>query len=93
MVGLVVGILLGLLVIDPAMWLRLLAWGLLFGAVVGGIFGLIGYAATGGRRDFSSYGGIAAERYDVIAAPDVADEARRRLEEMPPITAARSRDG
>lgn len=92
-VGLVVGLLLGLLVVDPAIWLNLLGWGLLFGAVVGAIFGLVGHAATGGRRDFSSYGGIAAERYDVIAASDVADEARRVLEEMPPLTAAHSRAG
>jgi hypothetical protein len=92
-VGLIVGLLLGLLVVDPAIWLNLLGWGLLFGAVVGAIFGVVGHAATGGRRDFSSYGGIAAERYDVIAAPDVADEARRILDEMPPLTAAHSRAG
>ena len=43
---------------------------------------MLGYAVTGGRRDFSSVGGMQAERYNVMADADVADEAERVLQGM-----------
>jgi hypothetical protein len=44
-------------------------WGLVFGAMLGAIIGLISHAPAGGRRDFSSVGGMRADRYDVVADP------------------------
>jgi hypothetical protein len=57
-------------------------WGLAIGGVIGAIVGLIVYALSGGRRDFSSISTVRAERYDVLAEPAVADEARRMLESV-----------
>jgi hypothetical protein len=54
-------------------------WGLVLGAILGAIIGLISHAASGGRRDFSSVGGMEAERYDVLADEEVAEEAQRLL--------------
>jgi hypothetical protein len=56
--------------------------GLWFGTVVGAVMGLLLYALTRGRRDFSSIGAMRAERYDVLVDEQVADEAVRLLAEM-----------
>lgn len=55
----------------------LAAWGLVIGAAIGALVGLVGHAAMGGQRDFSSVSGLRAARYDLMAAADVAAEARR----------------
>ena len=54
-------------------------WGLVIGFVVGAIAGLLAHAATRGRRDFSSVSTVRADRYDVMVASDVADDARQLL--------------
>jgi hypothetical protein len=70
--------------VDPvAAWGWVLLYGLAFGAVVGLLFGVLFYALTGGRRDFSSVGGVQASRYVVYVDNDVADEAERLLSELP----------
>jgi hypothetical protein len=53
--------------------------GIWFGAIVGLIWGLIAYAVTGGRRDFSSVPAMVADQYDVVVDADIADEAERIL--------------
>ena len=53
------------------------------GAVFGLIFGLIAYAMTGGKRDFTSVGAMRAETYDLLVDADHADEAERVLSGMP----------
>jgi hypothetical protein len=53
--------------------------GLWFGAVVGALLGLLMHALTRGRRDFASVAGMRADRYDVIADAEVAEEAARIL--------------
>ena len=53
------------------------------GAVFGLIFGLIAYAMTGGKRDFTSVGAMRAETYDLLVDADHADEAERVLAGMP----------
>jgi hypothetical protein len=58
-------------------WLAL--HGLWIGALVGALVGLIAYALSRGRRDFSSIGGMRADRYEVLVDEDVADEAARLL--------------
>ena len=50
--------------------------GLLIGLVFGALFGAMGYAATRGRRDFTSTSKIVAGRYDVMCNPAHAEEAR-----------------
>ena len=80
-VGAFFGFLLGLFeLVDPLLSaLILLLYGLIFGAVAGAIIGLVSHALTGGRRDFSSVGGIEAGRYNVMADEEVAEEASRLL--------------
>ncbi|HEX6293177.1 MAG TPA: general stress protein [Herpetosiphonaceae bacterium] len=59
--------------------LSLALYGLLIGAVIGAIFGLVSYALSGGQRDFSSFGAMQAERYNIMVDAEVADEAARVL--------------
>ncbi len=81
LIGLVFGFFLGLFsVFNPvvsALYLAVL-W-LIYGAIIGAIVGLIGHALSGGQRDFSSIEGIQADRYNVMADEEVADEASQLL--------------
>ena len=54
----------------------------LIGAVFGAVFGLIGYAATGGRRDFTSTSSVVATSYDVLCEHAHADAARDLLSRL-----------
>lgn len=66
--------------VDPLVSGLLLAlYGFLFGALLGAVFGLISHTFPGGRRDFSSVGGMRADSYDVVADEEVAEEASRLL--------------
>ena len=56
---------------------------LLFGALFGVIWALIGYAATRGRRDFSSVSRIVATRYEVLVEHKLAAQGRELLATMP----------
>lgn len=81
--GAVIGWLLGLFTVTPLVSALVLGlYGLLLGAVVGGLFGAAGHAALRGRRDFSSVQGMVAERYDIVAEPDVAARASAMLAEL-----------
>jgi hypothetical protein len=53
--------------------------GLLIGLVFGAAFAAMGYAATRGKRDFTSTSQIVASRYDVMCAPAQAEQAREIL--------------
>jgi hypothetical protein len=77
--GLFVGLLLGIFSEDGSNWLASVLSGLLIGVVFGALFGGMGYAATQGRRDFTSTSRITASRYDVMCAPSHAEEARASL--------------
>ncbi len=52
------------------------------GAVFGAVFGMIGYAMTGGRRDFRSHSSVVATTYDVLCQYQHADQARGLLEKL-----------
>jgi hypothetical protein len=77
--GLFVGLLLGIFATDGAAWIGTVLTGLAIGLVFGALFGWIGYAATQGRRDFTSTSRIVAGRYDVMCNPASAEEARAHL--------------
>jgi uncharacterized membrane protein len=85
-VGALLGWLLGLFdLMDPlvaALWLAL--YGALLGAVIGVAVGLLAYAATRGRRGFTTIGGVRAERYDITVDAESADRAVRVLRETSP---------
>ncbi len=55
----------------------------LFGALFGVIWALIGYAATRGRRDFSSVAQIVATRYEILVEHKFAAQGRELLAQMP----------
>jgi hypothetical protein len=46
------------------------------------VLAAVGYAATGGKRDFSSIPGLSATQFDIVADPTVADRAREVLTAM-----------
>ncbi|MET7381193.1 general stress protein [Streptomyces sp. NPDC005526] len=77
--GLLIGLLLSLFAAGTHNAVVLLLSGLAYGAVFGAVFGFIGHAFTGGRRDFTSRSQIVASRYDVVADPEVAGDARNLL--------------
>jgi len=54
----------------------------LFGAVFGLVWALAGYAATRGRRDFTSISQVVATRYEVLVEHKHADQARQVLATM-----------
>ena len=58
--------------------LGVLLYGLVFGTLIGALFGVGAYALTAGRRDFASVSGLQAGHYDVMADVEVADEAAAR---------------
>jgi hypothetical protein len=49
------------------------------GAVFGAVFGLAGYAASGGRRDFVSRSRIVPHRFDLMVEGSHAEQARQTL--------------
>ena len=77
--GLFVGLLLGIFSEDGSNWFASVISGLLIGLLFGALFGGMGYAATQGRRDFTSTSRITAGRYDVMCEPSRAEEARASL--------------
>ena len=55
----------------------------LFGALFGVVWALIGYAATRGRRDFTSVSQVVATRYEVLVEHKHAQAGRDLLAQMP----------
>lgn len=53
------------------------------GAVFWLLFGVLAYALQRGRRDFTSTSQVIATSYDVIVAPQAANDARRLLQQLP----------
>jgi hypothetical protein len=56
---------------------------LVFGALFGVIWALIGYAATRGQRDFSSVSRIVATRYEVLVEHKLLLQAQELLAQLP----------
>ena len=55
----------------------------LFGALFGLIWALVGYAATRGRRDFTSVSQVVATKYEVLVEHKLAQRGRELLSQMP----------
>jgi hypothetical protein len=82
--GLFVGVLLSLFASKNTNGFGLVVAALLYGAVFGAIFGFVGHALSGGKRDFTSRSKIVASSYDVHCAWAEADKAREVLARMNP---------
>jgi len=55
----------------------------IIGALFGVVWALVGYAATRGRRDFTSVSQVVATRYEVLVEHKLAERARQLLAQMP----------
>ena len=82
-IGLFVGLLFGLLGLGGGNLLYAVAYGVVMGAVTGLVWSLLSYAMSGGRRDFTSIGGMRADHYVILADADLAERARTMLGGMP----------
>src|SRR5690625_1338211 len=78
--GLFVGLLLAL--ITEGAILNTLMFALLIGAGFGMMFGVIAYALTGGKRDFTSSSQVVASSFALLCLPESAGQARRLLGEL-----------
>jgi len=81
-VGLLIGLVL-LLLSPPDVGVVGILPAVLIGAAFGVIFSIAGYAATRGRRDFTSVSQIVASRYAVYCAVEQAGQAREVLGRSP----------
>lgn len=79
--GLFVGLVFAIFVDENAV--AMIVSTMLFGAVFGLIWALIGYAFTRGQRDFSSVTQVVATKYEVLVEHKVAAQARELLAKLP----------
>lgn len=79
-IGLFIGLLFGLFTNEG--WGAVIVLSVLWGVVFMTIFGLISYAFTGGRRDFTSTSATVAGSYEVYAHHQHADAARNALAKL-----------
>ncbi len=77
--GLFVGIVLSLFAEDGTNTVGLILAAVAYGAVFGAIFGFVGHAFSGGKRDFTSRSKIVASSYEVRCVWAEADRARELL--------------
>ena len=80
--GLFVGVLLSLFADDGTNVLGLIVSALLYGAAFGAVFGFVGHAFSGGKRDFTSRSKIVASAYELRCTWAEADKAREVLAGM-----------
>lgn len=79
--GLFVGLIFAIFVDENA--LAMIVSTMLFGAVFGLVWALLGYALTRGQRDFSSVTQVVATKYEVLVEHKVAAQARELLAGLP----------
>jgi hypothetical protein len=83
--GAIIGLFFGLLfdwwgALTPSTgWGWLALWGLIYGAVLGGVIGLAADGFSGGRREFASASSLRADRYEVLLAGGDRNDAIRIL--------------
>ncbi len=81
--GLLVGFLLSFFANSSTNSLGLIVSSALFGAIFFAIWAVAGYAATRGRRDFTSVSQVVATRYEVLVEHKLAENARQILAKLP----------
>lgn len=86
--GLLVALVLLIFVPRTSSFLLLLAASLGIGVVIAVAFGALAYAATRGRRDFTSVTQTVATKYEVLCEHKVAQQARGILQRAPGARAA-----
>ncbi|MGL4745199.1 MAG: general stress protein [Dermatophilaceae bacterium] len=59
-----------------------------FGALFGAVWGLVGYAATRGQRDFTSVSQVVAAKYEVLCEHKHVQRGRELLGQLDPMRAA-----
>jgi len=79
--GLFIGLIFALFTEDGA--LGMIVSTALVGAVFGLVWAAIGYAATRGRRDFTSVSQVVATRYEVLCEHKHAEKGREILAQLP----------
>ncbi len=77
--GLFIGVMLMIFSTSESNSVLVLLLTLISGAVFGAVFGIIGYAMTGGKRDFTSQSSVVATSYDVLCTYQHAEDARGLL--------------
>ena len=83
LIGAFVALLFGIFFTGPDFG-GLFLYAVVTGGIFGSLFGALAHSAySGGDRDFVSDSSIVADRYEVQADEDVADEAKRILEAQP----------
>lgn len=80
--GLLVGLIFGIFT-DQGSWLPTVVGALLIGLVFGVVWGVIGYALTGGRRDFTSISQVVATKYEVLVEHRHLAKAQEILATLP----------
>ncbi len=82
--GLWLGLFVGLIIslFGTGDTLAIIASTLLFGAIFGLVWAMAGYAATRGRRDFTSVTQVVATRYEVLVEHKHAEQGRQLLAAM-----------
>ncbi|HZY26697.1 MAG TPA: general stress protein [Jiangellaceae bacterium] len=78
--GLFVGLLIGLFTDEG--WGQIILFSVLWGALFMLILALVGYAATGGRRDFTSQNVTIAAHYEIFCQHQHAERARELLAKL-----------
>ena len=79
-IGLFVGLLIGLFTDEG--WGQIILFSVLWGALFMLILALVGYAATGGRRDFTSQNVTIAAHYEIFCQHQHAEKARELLAKL-----------
>jgi hypothetical protein len=77
--GLFVGVLLSIFADSGTNGFALVLSALVYGAAFGAIFGFVGHAMSGGKRDFTSRSKIVSSRYEIVCTWAEADRAREVL--------------
>lgn len=85
--GLLFGLLLGLFASEDDSWIGVVLTGVGLGIVWGIIIGAVGYAMSGGRRDFSSVKTIEPSKYEVLVEHKHLARAQELLAQLPGATA------
>jgi signal transduction histidine kinase len=88
--GLFVGLIFSLLDTSSAAGYGGVLVTVVFGAMFGLVWAMIGYAITGGNRDFTSVTQVVATQYEVLVEHRFAQKARELLTKMDPMAAAQA---